>query len=81
MSTEFKQYQRTAISELRLITPLELNKGVIALQRKGITISEEAFKNGSPINGDMIARNPNNHQDQWLITKQYFDENFIEIKA
>jgi hypothetical protein len=24
----------------------------------------------------MIARNPKNHNDQWLIAKQYFEDNF-----
>jgi hypothetical protein len=26
--------------------------------------------------GDMIARNPKNHSDQWLVAKQYFEDNF-----
>jgi uncharacterized protein YozE (UPF0346 family) len=24
----------------------------------------------------MIARNPKNHDDQWLVAKQYFEDNF-----
>jgi uncharacterized protein YozE (UPF0346 family) len=24
----------------------------------------------------MIARNPKNHDDQWLVAKQYFENNF-----
>jgi uncharacterized protein YozE (UPF0346 family) len=24
----------------------------------------------------MIARNPKNHDDQWLVAKRYFEDNF-----
>lgn len=29
--------------------------------------------------GDMIARNPKNHKDQWLVAKEYFNDNFEEL--
>jgi hypothetical protein len=41
-----------------------------------VSISAEDRKNGSPKLGDMIARNPKNHKDQWLIAEQYFKDNF-----
>ena len=44
-----------------------------------ISISEVDLNNGSPKLGDMIARNPKNHKDQWLVAKQYFEDNFEEI--
>jgi hypothetical protein len=31
---------------------------------------------GSPQPGDMIARNPANPNDQWLVAKQYFADNY-----
>jgi hypothetical protein len=31
-----------------------------------------AFESG----GDMIARNPKNHADQWLVSAEYFADNF-----
>lgn len=34
---------------------------------------------GSPKTGDMIARNPKNHADQWLVAAQYFADNFEPI--
>jgi hypothetical protein len=37
--------------------------------------------NGSPQEGDMIARNPVNHQDQWLVAKQYFADNFEPVES
>lgn len=26
--------------------------------------------------GDMIARDPNNHEDQWLVAEEYFKANY-----
>ena len=31
---------------------------------------------GSPKRGDMIARNPKNYREQWLVAAQYFSDNF-----
>ena len=28
----------------------------------------------------MIARNPQNHNDQWLVAAYYFEDNFEEIE-
>lgn len=44
-----------------------------------VSISDADRKNGSPKIGDMIARNPKNHFDQWLVAKQYFEDNFEPI--
>lgn len=40
-----------------------------------VSISEPDRQNGSPKPGDMIARNPKNHADQWLVAKKYFEDN------
>lgn len=45
-----------------------------------LSISEFDLKNGSPKIGDMIARNPNNHNDQWLISEKYYRENYLADK-
>lgn len=45
-----------------------------------ISISEEDLKNGSPKIGDMIARNPKNHNDQWLVAKEYYETNFEPLE-
>jgi hypothetical protein len=37
--------------------------------------AERDRNNGSPKAGDMIARNPENHADQWLVAAKYFAEN------
>lgn len=70
--SEFKQYRRKQIAELR---PYENGE----ILDENISISAEDKKNGSPKIGDMIARNPVNHKDQWLVAKDYFEANFEEI--
>ncbi len=45
----------------------------------GVSISDFDRKNGSPLVGDMIAHNPKDPNDRWLIAKEYFELNFIEV--
>ena len=40
-----------------------------------VSISAPDKENGSPKEGDMIARNPKNHDDQWLVAAKYFEDN------
>ena len=69
---EFKQYRRKSISEMRPYVEGEILDGKVS-------ISQADKDNGSPKVGDMIARNPKNHEDQWLVAKQYFEDNLEEI--
>jgi len=41
-----------------------------------VSISKEDRENGSPKDGDMIARNYWNHLDQWLVSKEFFEDNY-----
>jgi hypothetical protein len=66
--SEFKRYRRKQIAELRPYIPGE--------SMDGINVGSEDVKNGSPKEGDMIARNPTNHADQWLVAAAYFKANF-----
>lgn len=66
--TEFTKFRRTQIAEMRPYFPGE--------DIDGVSISSEDKKAGSPKEGDMIARNPANHADQWLVAAQYFAANF-----
>lgn len=64
----WNNYKRKGLSEMRpYINGESLDKTV--------SISDADLKNGSPKEGDMIARNPKNHADQWLVAKKYFDDN------
>lgn len=66
---EFKQYRRKQIAELR-----PYQEGEVLSER--VSVSQSDKEAGSPKMGDMIARNPKNHEDQWLVAKQYFEDNF-----
>jgi len=89
---QFKQYKRKQIAELRPVTIEDIsnyddNYGIIILdelneygEKIEVSISRADEDCGSPKMGDMIARNPGNHNDQWLVAKQYFEDNFEPIK-
>ena len=81
--SEFKKYRRTQIAEMRPVTDEEIELGRLITtkthSRPAISISDVDLQNGSPKKGDMIARNPKNHDDQWLVAAQYFSDNFEPI--
>ena len=79
----FKQYRRKQIAELRPVTDADIrafkqDKHPHSMRDTEfrVSISDADKANGSPKIGDMIARNPKNHNDQWLVAKQYFSDNF-----
>ena len=89
----FREYRRKQIAELRPVTQQDIqdyaaNEGVIIVQAYAensdplieVSITEADRSAGSPKLGDMIARNPKNHEDQWLVAKQYFEDNFEIVK-
>ena len=76
--SEFKKYKRTEVAEIRTVCIEEYGELDI-LEAKGISVSKADKKAGSPKEGDMIARNPKNHEDQWLIAANYFKDNFEGI--
>ncbi len=73
--SDFKQYLRTQIAEMRPVTKHEEDYPETILDN-GISVSQPDLENGSPKLGDMVARNPKNHKDQWLVAQQYFNDNF-----
>jgi hypothetical protein len=68
---EFRKYRRKSISEMTPYTP--------TLDMSRVSVSKADGENGSPKIGDMIARNPKNHEDQWLVAKAYFEDNLEEM--
>lgn len=65
----FRRYiRKTITSEMR---PYRLGEST-----RYISISFADRGLGCPKPGDMIARNPDNHNDQWLIEGKYFLEHF-----
>ena len=67
--SKFEKYRRTNIAEMRPYVEGE------SLSDR-VSISEVDRNNGSPKQGDMIARNPEDHNDQWLVSASYFMANF-----
>lgn len=63
--TEYRFYRRKGFSEMR---PYLAGETLPA----DVSISQADLDNGSPKVGDMIARNPKNHKDMWLVAEAYF---------
>ena len=84
--SEFKEYRRKQIAQLRPVTDADISafnqdKHLHTLRDTDfkVSISDADLSNGSPKIGDMIARNPLNHNDQWLVAEKYFQDNFESI--
>ena len=82
----FKKFRRTQIAEMRPVTEQDIkdfendnNPHSLKDTEFKVSISEVDKQNGSPKIGDMIARNPKNHNDKRLVAEQYFKDNFEEI--
>lgn len=68
MEIGYSKYRRTAIAEMTA-----WHEGLSMI---GVSVSQEDKIAGSPKYGDMIARNPKNHRDKWLVSEAYFKDNF-----
>jgi hypothetical protein len=66
--SKFKTYRKKQLSEMR---PYEAGEDMA-----GVSISEPDKTAGSPKEGDMIAQNPKDHGDRWLVSAQFFADNF-----
>jgi hypothetical protein len=62
--SDFKRYRRKGIAEMR---PYFVGETL-----HGVSISKEDI----PEPGGMVSRNPDNHDDQWYVAKEYFEKNF-----
>ena len=70
--TKYKQYRRKQVAEMR---PYGRGDDL-----NGVSISDADHNAGSPKPGDMIARNPKNHADKWLVAAKYFTDNFEAVQ-
>jgi len=69
--TEWRVYARRGLIEaIDAVEFLRANPSV------KVSIADEDSRNGSPKEGDMIARNPTNNYDMWLINKDYFAKHY-----
>jgi len=72
--TEYKQYRRKQVAEI------ELRAYQHGDDLSGVSISDVDRNAGSPKSGDMIARNPRNHADKWLVAADYFADNYEAVQ-
>ena len=70
--SDFKKYKRIEMAEMRPITRIDIANEI---DRK-ISVSTADMLRGSPKIGDMIARNPDYHDDQWLVAEKSFKKHF-----
>lgn len=86
--SQFQKHRRKGFVELREVTSKDIKEFsefdciYAHLTRDSyieVSISEFDRLNGSPKIGDMIARNPKNHLDQWLVAEDYYKENFEKL--
>lgn len=68
---EYKRFARKGIALMCDWVP--------EMDMTGVSIPEADLKNGCPKIGDMIAVNPKNPDDRWLIEEQYHKDNFTPI--
>ena len=67
----FKVYRKKQLAEMRPY--------VVGEPMEAISLSPEDAKVGSPKLGDMIAHNPANHADQWLVSAEFFAQNYVPV--
>lgn len=67
----FKPYRKKQLAEMRPYVTGE--------PMDGIAVNDVDRAAGSPKVGDMIARNPANHLDQWLVSAQFVADNYVPV--
>jgi hypothetical protein len=70
--SEWKQYRRTNVAEMRPVVAGEDLEGV------SISDPDKAMRDVNRVEFDrgFVARNPANYADQWYVARAYFDANF-----
>lgn len=72
MLNDFTRFRRTQIAEMTPWAP--------GFDMTRVSVSLPDGEAGSPMTGDMIARNPKNRADMWLVAAQYFADNFEALE-
>ena len=65
---EWEKYRKPGVQEMRPYVPGE--------DVAGISISDE----DTPEIGGMVARNADNHADQWYVAKAFFEKNYEPVE-
>jgi hypothetical protein len=69
------KYRRTNIAEMRQLNEVERGGDLtnVSISAPDLALSLE---NRDEFNRGFVARNPQNHADQWYVARAYFDANF-----
>ena len=67
--SNWKKYERKSI-------PAEMRPYKLGEDLTDVSVGADDREKGSPQEGDMVARDPDNHADQWLVNKRYFVAKF-----
>lgn len=81
MDKGFREYRRKGMAIARPVTEVDIYSYTSSghlITEEGTIVSISAVDKaaGSPKIGDMIAKNPKDEDDQWLIAEAYFLDNF-----
>jgi hypothetical protein len=68
MADVFKSYRKKQLAEMRPY--------VVGEPMTSIAVNDVDRAAGSPQAGDLIARNPANHADQWLVSAAFVAANY-----
>ena len=65
---EFEKYRRTNIAEMRPY-----------VQGEDLSHISVSSQDDPETDMGMVARNPQNHDDQWYVARKYFEDNFARL--
>lgn len=72
---EYRRYKR--VGEIEAVEYKEKDLNEFPWGMISVSVSDKL--DGSPKEGDYIARNPNNHNNTWLINKGYFNKYYRDV--
>lgn len=73
MEKKFEFYIKNKRQPMRPVTLADIENPDLS-----ISISEPDKLNGSPRIGDMIAINPDDQSDRWLVAEKFFKDNYVK---
>lgn len=75
---EFRGYEMWHPGEFRELTEQELREGKLEMGNGEVVVIVLPVGLGSrsPQAGDMVQRNPADHGEQWVVSREYFESNF-----
>lgn len=84
--SEWKKHRKTTEQELRPVTEVDIKRyhhsqadNCPEHDRWNLSVSHSDRENGSPKIGDWIARNPKSPNDQWLVSEEFYKENYEPV--